>query len=520
MRRITLLLATLAVWTVVAAPPAFAVTSAWHLVKSPPAAAGSLRAITTAPPSRVLVAGAAGAVWRSVDGGATWVKHSPATAAGLNGIAFSSLARGVVVGARGTIFYTVNGANTWLAATVAGSPTGDFFAVAVRGNLGLAVGAAGLVAESTDYGATWTVDAAPVTAALRSVALAADGGAVVTGDGGALVARANSASGWTVLDESPDTIGATAVDPRLGLGGGALRLFAARPSLLIASADGISFAPVTTSLPLYSGVAGIRALATLGAPAPRLLVADEIGTLSTYRFDSGATASGRGPLKTVLAAAGSDQSVGYVLSPTGGVERTLSAGLAPLLSSVNYAHIAYGRHFSLRGTVRVAAPGKLALQRSYFGTRTWTTLVTRTWTAATPAGAVFTVTPSVNAGYRLVFVYGGKSAAIGPVRTVTVRPLIAVKTLRLRVRLGATYKISGSVRPALRGRSVEVYTDRGGRWHRIAIGGFVKLRNGLTFTSRAFGTPKVETYHLRAYLRADRFHAASWSATMTVTVHR
>lgn len=232
MRRFTLVLAVFTMWSAAAASPAAAVTAAWHAVPSPPATAGTLRAITTAPPTRVLVAGTAGVVWRSVNGGATWVKHAPATAANLNGIAFTDIAHGVVVGAGGAIFYTSDGATTWHAATVTGAPTGDFFAVALKGNLGLAVGAAGMIAESTDYGATWTLDTPPVATALRSVALATDGAAVAGGDGGALVARATSASGWTAFDVSPDSISACAIDPRAGLAAGVLRLYAARPSFL------------------------------------------------------------------------------------------------------------------------------------------------------------------------------------------------------------------------------------------------------------------------------------------------
>ena len=66
---------------------------------------------------------------------------------------------------------------------------------------------------------------------------------------------------------------------------------------------------------------------------------------------------------------------------------------------------------------------------------------------------------------------------------------------------------------------MRLYTDRGGKWHEIRIGGVVKLRDGTRWTSRLFGTPKRETYHLRARDRlATVRHGSSWSPIVTVVV--
>ena len=46
----------------------------------------------------------------------------------------------------------------------------------------------------------------------------------------------------------------------------------------------------------------------------------------------------------------------------------------------------------------------------------------------------------------------------------------------------------------------------------------MKLQEGRTWTSRAFGTPKAETYHLRAHLPATRIHGEAWSRAVTVTI--
>ena len=73
------------------------------------------------------------------------------------------------------------------------------------------------------------------------------------------------------------------------------------------------------------------------------------------------------------------------------------------------------------------------------------------------------------------------------------------------------------------GGVVEVWTDRAGNrklgpWHRISQGGYVNLVNGTTFTTRRFGTPVRETYHLKILMRADSQHLSGWSPRITVTV--
>jgi hypothetical protein len=65
---------------------------------------------------------------------------------------------------------------------------------------------------------------------------------------------------------------------------------------------------------------------------------------------------------------------------------------------------------------------------------------------------------------------------------------------------------------------VELYTDRGGGWRPVSAQGSVPLQAGRVWTSRRFGTPKAETYHLRAHVRRTQAHAEAWSPVVTVRI--
>ena len=72
--------------------------------------------------------------------------------------------------------------------------------------------------------------------------------------------------------------------------------------------------------------------------------------------------------------------------------------------------------------------------------------------------------------------------------------------------------------PKLSGESVSLWTDRGGHWRKVTLGGNVKLVNGSSYRSRAFGCPVRETYHLRVKVGTTRRHASAQSALITVRV--
>ena len=97
-------------------------------------------------------------------------------------------------------------------------------------------------------------------------------------------------------------------------------------------------------------------------------------------------------------------------------------------------------------------------------------------------------------------------------------PRITTARSRYDLRTGAVFRFSGSVSPQLSGERVELFTDRGGSWRPVSLQRSVALRDGRTWTSRQFGTPKAETYHLRAHLPRTRTHAEAWSRIVTVTI--
>jgi hypothetical protein len=65
---------------------------------------------------------------------------------------------------------------------------------------------------------------------------------------------------------------------------------------------------------------------------------------------------------------------------------------------------------------------------------------------------------------------------------------------------------------------VKLFTDRGGKWRSIAGNRSVRVSSRGAWTSREFGTPKAETYHLRAFIAGTRIHGEAWSPTVTVVV--
>jgi len=149
----------------------------------------------------------------------------------------------------------------------------------------------------------------------------------------------------------------------------------------------------------------------------------------------------------------------------------------------------------------------------------WTTFRRIDW-AATDWGRrlTFTLGPTLTHDYELDFEYGGTTAQLAPAAQVVAVPRITTARSRYDLRVGAVFRFSGSVAPQLRGARVELYTDRGGSWRPVSLQHSVALQNGHSWTSRAFGTPMAETYHLRAHLAATAEHAEAWSRIVTVAI--
>jgi photosystem II stability/assembly factor-like uncharacterized protein len=518
-----------------ATQPALAASGAWTVMPGPFTPFGPLNDVTTFGRYGVVAVGDAGAVALSTDGGRVWSDRSPSasgvSSAKLRAAAFTDADHGVVVGDAGTILVMSTadtGAPTWTVGISAAS--GTIFDVAMDGLTGYAVGEGGLVLETNDGGLTWTREAASLTSRdLLAVALWPSGLAVAVGAGGTVLVRTGDtwqASDTGVTDDLIDVTLYAQSD-------------ASAPVIYCCSAsqayqwlpDGASLASL--GAPPFAPASAVKALAAMDRVSGlSLLAVGTSGALARYDGVSDSWSALSGPLSSDLVAAASPGgSVAFVASAAGQIERTLSAGQTPLAlaaspkpatASAFDAIIALGGSATLTGTVHIEAGGSLILEKRPAGSDSWQALKSVPWPAD---GDSFSQTdkPTVNTSYRLRFVYAGDVGALSSARTAGVRHKVSVRTTSFRLHVGNVYRVRGTVSPAKPGGVVEVWTDRAGNhklgaWHRIGLGGYVKLTNGTTFITRKFGTPVRETYHLKVFMRADSQHVGGWSPRITVTV--
>ena len=490
----------------------------WQLVQRPWADGVTVNDVAAAGPSLLAAAGTEGRVAISLTGGTSWVLRSPAdqgVVADLFGIAFRDAAQGIAVGAAGTLVVTSDGGTTWQAPTFSESaPTVDLNDVAVAGTRAAAVGDAGVVIESTTGGASWRSLPRPTTADLECVAVADDGTAVVgTGGRDVFVRRGTT---WTNV-ELPGPV--TSVTARLGVVGGAspMTIVASSGYEVVGNADGAAFSSLLSAP--YASAPPWPELTWSHVPVDELLVAGPAGATSFYDVVSQTWREVAAPLGDPRGVATTPgQSVAYVLGTDGRVARTFSSARVPATLSPSAATITAGSRIALGSTVSIAAPGEIVVERRVAG-GTWRSVRRVAWTSSDWRRLLdLGFSPVLTTKYRLRFTYGGTGPLVSPTRTVTVRPKLTPDKLRIAVSRGAAYRFKGKVFPTLRGEKVRLYTDRGGKWHQIPIGGVVKLRDGTRWTSRLFGTPKRETYHLRARIDSTTRHGSSWSPIVTVVV--
>lgn len=152
--------------------------------------------------SRVTLVGAAGTVYRSDNGGATWMVQNPDR---FSGVSFYAAAmRGTTVhvaGEAGAMLVSRDSGTRWLSEMQ--KTTYDILGSAFRdANIGYAVGTGGTVLRTTDAGATWTARSLG-TFALRGASLADNNNLWVVGDNGRIM-RSQTA-GNVVLGESWST---------------------------------------------------------------------------------------------------------------------------------------------------------------------------------------------------------------------------------------------------------------------------------------------------------------------------
>jgi photosystem II stability/assembly factor-like uncharacterized protein len=496
--------------------PAEAATTPWSPVASPWGSSWAVNDVYAFGATGLAAAGDDGHIGITRDGGGSWSVVVPGglESAVLTSIAVDSFGHGVVVSG-GVLRVRDDWVSAWHKPSYNGpAPREAINDVALRGSLGVAVGDDGLILTSEDAGATWSTPDSPTSSSLTSVAIAGDGTAVAGSAAGEILV--GGAVDWAIVGTVAGRVTSVSASTDPAWGDGQPDLFAATGGDVLGSDDALTF----TSLPGLPDLSSQSwpAMAWPGLPDGSLVLA---GSPNTGFFEpvtqlwlSGST----GLNGTACAVAPGSQSVAYVLGTDSRLVRTLSAGREPAAIRLSRARILVGASSRLTATVRVGAPGVVRLRQRVPG-RSWSTVQKVSWTSADWGRSLsFLLKPRLTHEYRLDFEYGQTTTALTGPAKIVVTPKISTTTASLSLRVGAVYRVSGSVTPTLRGETVYLYTDRGGSWRPVSLGGSVSLRDGRTWASRQFGTPKAETYHLRARLRSTSTHGEAWSRIVTITV--
>ena len=269
---------------------------------------------------------------------------------------------------------------------------------------------------------------------------------------------------------------------------------------------------------LPAATPALASAAYLDGPDPQLLVGGASGLLESFDLANGAWVVDRSPLTgTVVSCAAGPGGVAYALSSSGRVARTLSYGAVPLALSVSATtgRASTAVRFVASSTIR--APGSLVLEarppaapggRSTPGPGRSTRPRRARSTDAAPTTAV----PAALSSTR------GTAPSRAPRPACGVRPLITVASTVAAACAKGRLPRARTVSPVEPGRSVTIWTNRGGGWHKVSDGGVFTLSRGLTFTTRQFGTPLRESYDLQVRLPASGAYLAANSPLIHVTV--
>lgn len=201
-------------------------------------------------------AGAEGALFKTSNGGASWVSVTPSApviSATLRALHFFDERVGLAVGDAGTILRTSDGGASWTAGST--SFTGALRAVAFAdAQHGLAVGDGGAILRTSDGGASWGSTSDAVTTTLRGVAFADAQHAVAVGDEGTIVRSSDAGTSWSRVI----TATASANLRAIAFGPGTSTAFAVGDAgTLIKSTD----AGATWQRLVIDGTPGLRAVA-------------------------------------------------------------------------------------------------------------------------------------------------------------------------------------------------------------------------------------------------------------------
>ena len=467
-------------------------------------------------PTGLVAVGAGGHIAVSRNGGATWTVTVPSghSATVFGAVAFNNAGHGVVASG-GLLLVTGDDGRTWYTPTFAGAGPGALIRdVAMAGAVAVAVGDGGVIVSSTDSGATWSRPVSPTSDDLVAVAVAGDGTAVAGASTGALLTGKGAT--WSLAGNAGAAVTAAAAVPTPAWGDGRPDLLVGTAEQALGSDDALTFTSLSGTPVIYS--VPWHDLAWVGRPGGSFLLsgAGDAGFFSTLSADWLPTQTGLAG--SAGAAAPGTQSIAYVLGPDGRIARTLSSSRVPAVTRLSAQRITIGRRVSFTAIVSIAAPGRVQLERRIPG-KAWQTAKAMTWTTGDwHKSLTLDLRPTLNQEFRVRFTYGGATTTLAPVRRLVVRPRLTPASLRYTRRIGDVYRFAGSVSPRLLGERIDLYTDRGGRWRPVSGQESVALRDGRQWTSRAFGTPKAETYHLRAHVSATARHGEAWSPVVTVVI--
>ncbi|MCP5524923.1 MAG: hypothetical protein H7A46_25640 [Verrucomicrobiales bacterium] len=167
------------------------------------------RALTTLDfrdPDNLWVAGFAGAVYKSTNGGEDWEHQNPAPRVAWQDASFISSTTGWVAGEYGSIYQTTDGGVSWNPQGLPDNFTSGFLSIHfVDAQNGWVVGATGRIYATTDGGETWVRQTSNSTRTLRSVFFLDTQAGWVVGDSGTILHTTDGGEEW-----SPQTSGVTA----------------------------------------------------------------------------------------------------------------------------------------------------------------------------------------------------------------------------------------------------------------------------------------------------------------------
>jgi photosystem II stability/assembly factor-like uncharacterized protein len=514
---LTTVTAALLLLGLLAPAPAIA-DSGWQLLPRPWASRWQVTDITAFGPSGLAAVGDGGHIGVSQDGGATWMVTVPSghKATVFGAVAFNSAGAGVVASG-GLLLVTADGGQSWHAPVFVGAGPGKQVRdVAMTGKVALAVGDDGVIVSSADSGTTWHRLASPTSADLVAVAAAGDGTGVAGASSGEVLTGTGDT--WVMAGDAGEGVTAAAAAPDPTWGDGRPDLLVATASGVLGSDDGLAFTSVPIPPPpIYA--APWHDLAWVGRPGRSLLVGGGGGAGGFYSTSSADwLLTQTGFAGSVCAAAPGTQSVAYILGPDGSIARTLSSGREPAVTRLSAKRVTIGRRVRFTAVLNLAAPGRAQLERRVPG-QAWRPAAGATWTTSYwQKSLTLDLIPTLTQEFRVRFAYGGAKTTLAPVRRLVVAPRLTPKRLRYELHVGGVYRFSGSVYPRLSGERVGLYTDRGGRWRPVTGQESVSLRDGRLWTSRSFGSPKAETYHLKAHIAKTARHGAAWSRVVTVVI--